>query len=90
MVGAAALCGGVTRTISSAVFVFELTGQLNHIMPVMTAVITAVTSTAAITVMPMTKLSPTRTAFRVLVEMTVFEVLPHTSLACGRASVLSS
>jgi len=43
VVGAAALCGGVTRAISSAVFVFELTGQLNHIMPVMTATIIAVT-----------------------------------------------
>eukprot|EP00658_Telonema_sp_P-2_P054810 TRINITY_DN43598_c0_g1_i1.p1 TRINITY_DN43598_c0_g1~~TRINITY_DN43598_c0_g1_i1.p1 ORF type:complete len:589 (-),score=102.29 TRINITY_DN43598_c0_g1_i1:21-1787(-) len=42
LVGAASLCGGVTRTISSAVFVFELTGQLNHIMPVMCGVIVAV------------------------------------------------
>lgn len=42
VVGAAALCGGVTRAISSAVFVFELTGELNHVMPVMVAVIAAV------------------------------------------------
>lgn len=42
VVGAAALCGGVTRAISSAVFVFELTGELTHIMPVMCGVIVAV------------------------------------------------
>lgn len=42
MVGAAALCGGVTRAISSAVFVFELTGELTHIMPVMCGVIVGI------------------------------------------------
>ena len=42
VVGAAALCGGVTRAISSAVFVFELTGELTHIMPVMCGVIVGI------------------------------------------------
>ena len=37
--GAASLAGGVTRTISSAIIVFELTGQISHIIPVMVAVL---------------------------------------------------
>nr|CDJ97086.1 Chloride channel domain containing protein [Haemonchus contortus] len=36
---AAAFCGSVTHTISVAVIVFELTGQLMHILPVMIAVV---------------------------------------------------
>ena len=39
VVGAAALSGGVTRTISSAIIVFELTGQISHIVPVMVSVL---------------------------------------------------
>ena len=39
MVGAAALAGGVTHTISTSVIVFELTGQIHHILPVMVAVL---------------------------------------------------
>ena len=39
VVGAAAFSGGVTRTISSAIIVFELTGQISHIVPVMLAVL---------------------------------------------------
>ncbi|VDO72523.1 unnamed protein product [Haemonchus placei] len=39
VVGAAAFCGSVTHTISVAVIVFELTGQLMHILPVMIAVV---------------------------------------------------
>ncbi|KAK5982073.1 Chloride channel protein 2 [Trichostrongylus colubriformis] len=39
VVGAAAFCGSVTHTISVAVIVFELTGQLMHILPVMIAVL---------------------------------------------------
>jgi len=35
VVGAAALASGVTRTFSTAVIVFELTGQLNHMLPVL-------------------------------------------------------
>lgn len=34
LVGAAAVAAGVTHTISSAVIIFELTGQLNHLIPV--------------------------------------------------------
>lgn len=34
VVGAAALAGSVTQTISTSVIVFELTGQLHHILPV--------------------------------------------------------
>ncbi|NXA31190.1 CLCN2 protein, partial [Eudromia elegans] len=41
VVGAAALSGAVTHTVSTAVIVFELTGQLSHILPVMIAVILA-------------------------------------------------
>lgn len=39
LVGAAAMAGGVTRTISSAVIVFEATGELRHILPVLLAVL---------------------------------------------------
>ena len=38
VVGAAALASGVTRTISTAVIVFELTGQLHHMLPILVAV----------------------------------------------------
>uniref|UniRef100_A0A452TG16 Chloride channel protein 2 n=1 Tax=Ursus maritimus TaxID=29073 RepID=A0A452TG16_URSMA len=38
---AAALAGAVTHTVSTAVIVFELTGQIAHILPVMIAVILA-------------------------------------------------
>ncbi|KAK6743767.1 hypothetical protein RB195_010829 [Necator americanus] len=41
VVGAASFCGSVTHTISVAVIVFELTGQLMHILPVMIAVLIA-------------------------------------------------
>ena len=37
--GAAAMAGGVTHTISTSVIVFELTGQITHILPVMIAVL---------------------------------------------------
>ena len=39
VVGAASLAGAVTHTISTAVIVFELTGQISHILPVMLAVL---------------------------------------------------
>eukprot|EP00050_Salpingoeca_kvevrii_P002557 m.196978 g.196978 ORF g.196978 m.196978 type:complete len:188 (-) comp10638_c0_seq1:632-1195(-) len=39
VVGAAALAGAVTHTISTSVIVFELTGQIHHILPVMVAVL---------------------------------------------------
>ncbi|XP_043975555.1 chloride channel protein 2-like [Gambusia affinis] len=39
--GAAALSGAVTHTISTAVIVCELTGQISHILPVIIAVILA-------------------------------------------------
>ena len=35
VVGAAAFCGAVTHTVSVAVIVFEITGQLCHLLPVM-------------------------------------------------------
>uniref|UniRef100_A0A1I8A1N7 Chloride channel protein n=1 Tax=Steinernema glaseri TaxID=37863 RepID=A0A1I8A1N7_9BILA len=41
VVGAAAFCGAVTHTVSVAVIVFELTGQLLYILPVMIAVLIA-------------------------------------------------
>jgi chloride channel 2 len=41
VVGAAAMAAGVTRTVSTAVIVFELTGQLNHMLPVLVAVLIA-------------------------------------------------
>ncbi|XP_071840808.1 chloride channel protein 2-like isoform X2 [Apostichopus japonicus] len=41
VVGAAALSGSVTHTISTSVIVFELTGQITHILPVMIAVLIA-------------------------------------------------
>lgn len=33
VVGAAAFAGGVTHTISTAIIVFEVTGQMIHILP---------------------------------------------------------
>ena len=33
IVGAAALSGSVTHTISTSVIVFELTGQIGHVLP---------------------------------------------------------
>jgi H+/Cl- antiporter ClcA len=42
VVGAAAFSAGVTRTVSSAVFVFELTGSLHNLLPVLTAVILSI------------------------------------------------
>lgn len=41
VVGAAALAGATTHTISTSVIVFELTGQITHILPVMIAVLIA-------------------------------------------------
>uniref|UniRef100_A0A3P9IP86 Chloride channel 2c n=1 Tax=Oryzias latipes TaxID=8090 RepID=A0A3P9IP86_ORYLA len=41
VVGAAALAGAVSHTVSTAVIVIELTGQISHILPVMIAVILA-------------------------------------------------
>uniref|UniRef100_A0AAQ4RRW1 Chloride channel 2c n=1 Tax=Gasterosteus aculeatus aculeatus TaxID=481459 RepID=A0AAQ4RRW1_GASAC len=41
VVGAAALSGAATHTVSPAVIVFELTGQMSHMLPVMIAVILA-------------------------------------------------
>jgi len=37
-VGAAALCGGATRTVSSAVIILELTNDLNYFIPVLLCV----------------------------------------------------
>jgi len=42
VVGAAAMAGGVTGTISSAVIVFELTGELDFIVPVLVAVLMSI------------------------------------------------
>ncbi|XP_052225774.1 chloride channel protein-like isoform X1 [Dreissena polymorpha] len=39
VVGAAALSGSVTRTISTAVIVFEVTGQISHVLPAVIAVL---------------------------------------------------
>lgn len=41
VVGAAALAAGVTRSASTSVIVFELTGRLNHMLPVLVAVLIA-------------------------------------------------
>uniref|UniRef100_A0A914DYL0 Chloride channel protein n=1 Tax=Acrobeloides nanus TaxID=290746 RepID=A0A914DYL0_9BILA len=41
VVGAAAFSGGVTHTISVAVIIFEMTGQIFYILPVMIAVLIA-------------------------------------------------
>lgn len=38
-VGAAAFSGAVTHTISVSVIVFEMTGQITHIVPIMIAVL---------------------------------------------------
>nr|XP_027201193.1 chloride channel protein 2-like [Dermatophagoides pteronyssinus] len=41
VVGAAAFTGAVTHTISTSVIVFELTGQMTHMIPVLVAVLIA-------------------------------------------------
>lgn len=41
LLGAAALTGAVSHTVSTAVICFELTGQIAHILPMMVAVILA-------------------------------------------------
>ena len=41
VLGAAAMAAGVTRTISSAILVFELTGGLTHVLPLLLAVMVA-------------------------------------------------
>ncbi|XP_067951537.1 chloride channel protein 2-like isoform X2 [Watersipora subatra] len=41
VVGAAALSGAVTHTISTSMIVFELTGQMSHILPAVLAVLIA-------------------------------------------------
>ncbi|XP_067658627.1 chloride channel protein 2-like [Haliotis asinina] len=41
VVGAASLSGSVTRTISTAVIVFELTGQISHVLPAVLSVLIA-------------------------------------------------
>jgi chloride channel 2 len=41
VVGAAAWVGGGTHTVSTAVIIFELTGQLNHMIPVLGGVLIA-------------------------------------------------
>jgi chloride channel 2 len=48
VVGAAAFCAGVTGTVSVAVIVFELTGELQLAMPVLLAVLIARSSAAAV------------------------------------------
>lgn len=40
-VGSAAFSGAVTHTISVSVIVFEMTGQITHIIPIMIAVLTS-------------------------------------------------
>ncbi|NXY87079.1 CLCN1 protein, partial [Alcedo cyanopectus] len=41
VIGAAAMTGAVSHTVSTAVICFELTGQISHILPMMVAVILA-------------------------------------------------
>ncbi|XP_041377923.1 chloride channel protein 2-like [Gigantopelta aegis] len=41
VVGAASLSGSVTRTISTSVIVFELTGQISHVLPAVLSVLIA-------------------------------------------------
>lgn len=41
MAGAAAFCGGVTGSVSTAVIAFEVTGQLTHFLPIIVCVLVA-------------------------------------------------
>uniref|UniRef100_A0A8C3FS70 Chloride channel protein n=1 Tax=Chrysemys picta bellii TaxID=8478 RepID=A0A8C3FS70_CHRPI len=41
LAGAAAYSGAVTHTLSTALLVFELTGQMSHVLPVLIAVLVA-------------------------------------------------
>ena len=41
VLGAASMAAGVTRTISSAILIFELTGGLQHVLPILIAVVIA-------------------------------------------------
>ncbi len=41
VMGAAAVASGATHTVSTAVIILELTGQLNHMLPVLISVLLA-------------------------------------------------
>ena len=41
IVGAAAMASGATHTVSTAVIILELTGQMNHMLPVLLSVLIA-------------------------------------------------
>lgn len=42
VVGAATLVGSVTHALSTAVIIFEITGQINYLLPVLVSVIVAI------------------------------------------------
>ena len=44
IVGAAALSGSVTHTISTSVIVFELTGQMGHVLPCVVSYVITLTA----------------------------------------------
>eukprot|EP01052_Picozoa_sp_SAG31_P009613 SAG31_NODE_509_length_14732_cov_13.043600_1_plen_725_part_00 len=67
VVGAAALAGAVTRTVSTAVIVFELTTQLSHMLPVLVAVLLA-NAVAAL-------LSPS--IYEVMMDLNKLPYMPH-------------
>jgi hypothetical protein len=50
VVGAAALASGATHTVSTAVIVFELTGQTRYLLPVLLATLTAISVARVFTV----------------------------------------
>lgn len=39
MVGAASFCAAITHTISISVIVFELTGQITYVIPIMVRIV---------------------------------------------------
>lgn len=50
VVGAASLVSGATHTVSTAVIVFELTGQISHLLPVLLATLLAYATASVFTI----------------------------------------
>ena len=66
IVGGAALGGAVTKTVSVAMIVFEMTGQVNHMVPIMVGVIVANFAASSITM----------SIFDVILEFKNFPYIP--------------
>jgi Voltage gated chloride channel len=66
VVGAASLAGGVTRTVSIAMIIFEIIGQTSHMIPILTGVLISYAVSSGISV----------SAFDTLIEIKNLPFLP--------------